>query len=235
MVWMPVMGVAAGVITTVAGLGGGVLLVLALSLIMPASAALAATTPALLLGNAHRAHLYRADVDRRLAWLFSAGALPGALVGGLLLGALPESVARFTMLGLMSLALYRAVGKPRWTPPPQWVLPAGAVVGLLTASGGGAGILAAPVLMGAGLKGNRYLATAATVSVVMHGARMLAYGAVGLWTPDTVMMALLLAAGVLLGNALGRGLRQRMDDAALERMELGAMVVGVGLAVAGVA
>ena len=49
------LGILAGILTTLAGLGGGMLLVLALSLTSSPVTELAATAPALSLGNLHRA------------------------------------------------------------------------------------------------------------------------------------------------------------------------------------
>ena len=81
MALVPVLGVLAGILTTVAGLGGGMVLMLALSLLTSPTVALAATAPALLAGNLHRSVMFRGQVDRRVATSFAAGAFPGALPG----------------------------------------------------------------------------------------------------------------------------------------------------------
>ena len=75
----------AGLLTTVAGLGGGILMLLAVSLATDPKVALVATAPALLAGNLHRAFLFRGDVDRRVARAFALGAFPGSVLGGALL------------------------------------------------------------------------------------------------------------------------------------------------------
>jgi hypothetical protein len=61
------LGLLAGVLTTVAGMGGGMMLVVVLSLVWDPRVALASTAPALLVGNAHRAYLYRAQVARQIS------------------------------------------------------------------------------------------------------------------------------------------------------------------------
>src|SRR5262249_45454596 len=79
---LPLLGLIAGVLTTIAGTGGGIILALTMSLAMPPALALAVSAPALLLGNLHRAWVHRAEVDRRVAPAVAGGALLGSLAGG---------------------------------------------------------------------------------------------------------------------------------------------------------
>ena len=83
-------GIAAGLITTVAGMGGGLLLLLVLAVISgdPVQA-LVVTSPALLLGNGHRLWRYRHDVDRATALPLARGAVPTALGVGMLTAQAP--------------------------------------------------------------------------------------------------------------------------------------------------
>ena len=84
------LGLCAGALTTLAGQGGGLFLLLILAVLVGPKAALAITAPALLLGNLHRAVLFRKAIDRGVAARMMLGAVPGAFAGGLLAGALPE-------------------------------------------------------------------------------------------------------------------------------------------------
>src|SRR5688500_8849129 len=109
MLWALVpLGLTAGALTTVAGLGGGLLLLLVLSLVWDAHTALAVTAPALLIGNFHRAWMFRSKIDRRVARAFVTGAFPGALVGALFAIAVPEPVLHAMMLAMTLLAIARA-------------------------------------------------------------------------------------------------------------------------------
>lgn len=232
--WLPLLGVASGALTTLAGLGGGILLLLALSLVWGPSAALAITAPALLLSNLHRFWMYRRDVDRRVAGSFVAGALPGSLVGGLLAARVPEGLLAWMMVGMTALALARAFGLWSWKPRPALLLPAGAGIGVLTGTSGGAGVLAAPLLMSAGLSGQAYVATAALCAVAMHTGRVLAYGAGGLVTEETLLRTGILTAALLAGNLVGKRLRGRLlDERRGQRLEMATLVVCVGLSLAG--
>ena len=118
------MGLAAGVTTTIAGLGGGFLLLVTLSLLSDPLTALAATTPALLFSNAHRGWLYRSEVDRGIARSFALGAVPGGLVGGFLAGALAPQALHAIMLAVAVLGVTRALGWWTMAVPPRAMIPA---------------------------------------------------------------------------------------------------------------
>lgn len=231
---LPVLGVASGALTTMAGLGGGILLLLALSLVWGPTAALATTAPALLLSNLHRFWMFRRDLDRRVATAFVAGALPGSLLGGMLAARVPEAVLAWLMVGMTGVAVTRALGLWSWQPRPSVLLPAGAGIGVLTGTSGGAGVLVAPLLMASGLSGQAYIATAALCAVAMHTGRVLAYGAGGLVTAETLLRTAVLTFALLIGNLAGKRLRARLlDEKRAQRLELGTLVVCVALGLMG--
>src|SRR4051812_29179882 len=127
-----VLGLLAGVLTTLAGQGGGLFLLLGCSLLLGPHAALAITAPALLIGNLHRAVLFRRFIDRRVAGLMIAGALPGAFVGGLLAGVVPGWALQVFLVALTAVAIARAL---KWLSfdVPRWALgPSGFVIGGMT-------------------------------------------------------------------------------------------------------
>lgn len=229
------LGLLAGTLTTLTGQGGGLLLLLVLSPIVGPHAALALTTPALLVGNAHRALLFRRDLALDVGGRVVLGALPGALVGGLFASRAPAFVLEVALVGLTGLVVARAFGLVSFAAP-RWALPfAGFVVGALTGTAGGAGILVAPLLMAAGLSGNRYVATAGLVGTAMHTGRVIAYGATGLLAREHLLAVAGLAVALSLGNTLGERLRARVPERVMAKVEVGALVTFVGLALAGFA
>lgn len=233
--WLAGLGLLAGTLTTVAGLGGGMLLVLALSLLCGPHEALAMTAPALLFGNAHRLFVFRAKLDRAVAVRYVAGALPGSVMGGLVSVLLPGLLIKVLMVGMVILAVLKARGLIRLSISPVWMLPAGFGIGALAATAGGAGILVAPLLMAAGLKGERYVATCSLASLSMHIGRLFAYGVSGLYTRELSMYALLLALFIVGGNAIGVGLKRRLAEQTSERIELFALLGCALLSLFGIA
>lgn len=227
------LGLGAGVLTTLAGLGGGLLLLLCLSALWGPAAALAATSPALLAGNLHRSLLYRRSIDWRLAKSFVLGAFPGALAGGLVAASVPAVVLTSLMAGTTLVSLGRTLGLLRFDVPVCAVAPAGVAIGGLTGSSGGAGVLTAPLFLSSGLTGEAYVGTGAVAGVAMHFGRMCGYGAGGLFSRETAGAALILAVAVLAGNVLGtraRKLTRRLPEGLLEHAVL---VICVALALLG--
>ena len=231
---LPLLGALSGALTTMAGLGGGILLLIALSLAWGPTAALAATAPALLVGNLHRLWMFRRSLDRRVALAFIAGALPGSIAGGALAARIPEDILAWLMVAMTAAAVSRALGLWSWQPRPSLLLPAGFGIGVLTGTSGGAGVLVAPLLLSTGLTGTAYIATGAACSVAMHTGRVLSYGAGGLVTSDTLVRASILAGALLVGNVAGKYLRGRLlDEKRAQRLEIATLIVCVGLSVAG--
>lgn len=227
------LGWVAGWLTTVAGLGGGVLLVLALSLRTSPAEALALSSPALLVGNLHRWRVGRRDVDMRVAAPFAIGALPGSALGGLLVVAMPTLLLQVLLVLTSALALARALGWWMPRPPAAALVPAGAAIGAVAATTGSAGLAVGALLQSAGLTGAAYVATAAATAVAMHVGRLAAYGFGGLLTGETALQSGVLALAILAGNLVGGRVRKRLPAEACTRIELGVLFVCVALALAG--
>ncbi len=228
------LGLFAGALTTLAGLGGGMIYLLALSLIWEPARALAVTAPALFFGNLHRLVLLRRHVDRPKAKAFALGAVPGAVLGGLISAWVPALLIRGLMVAMTLLAVGRALMRWRLRVPSGLMVPAGASIGALTGASGGAGLLVAPLLLSAGLVGEVYVATGAVCGVAMHSGRILGYGAAGLFDQAVLVDAGVATLAILLGNLLGQRLRAltaRLPEGALE---YGVLLGAVLLAVAGV-
>src|SRR5690606_14355929 len=153
------LGLAAGIVTTVAGMGGGLVLVLSLSLVLDPRVAIAASALPLMLGNVHRAYLFRRELAWRHAALFAAGAVPAALLAASFLDRMPTLAVRLVMIGVVAIAVAKALGLWKGEVPRGAMLPGGMAVGGLTATSGAA-VMTAPLLMSAGLRGSAYIATA---------------------------------------------------------------------------
>ena len=227
------LGLCAGVLTTLAGQGGGLFLLLFCSLLIGPRAALAITAPALLLGNLHRAVLFRRWIDRGVATRMILGAVPGAIVGGLLAGRLPEWVLHVLLVAITLLSIARALRWLSFELPRGALGPAGFLVGAMTGTSGGAGVLFAPVLLSTGLRGTAFVGTIASVAFATHVGRVAAYAYSGLFTREIVLPIVVVALAITLGNALGERVRARLSDAVTTRLEYGVLVVCVGVSLLG--
>jgi len=228
-------GLAAGVITTVGGMGGGLTLLLVLSVAAGPMMALTWTAPALLLGNLHRSLRYRESVHKPLAKRLVVGGLLGSLLGALVAVQLPPLVLQLGVVGMTALALLNRFTSIVWRVPTRLIVPITFGNGAICASTGGAGLLTAPLLMAAGLSGEAWIATNSVGAVSMHAGRLLGYGAGGLITAQGLLISGLLAMAIMAGNEVGVGVRRRLGDGGLRRFESGVMVIVVLMSVAGVA
>jgi hypothetical protein len=105
------------------------------------------------------------------------------------------------------------------------------VIGALTATAGGAGMLLGPLLLSAGLEGRRYLGTVAAAAVVMHSTRIIGYTAGGLVDAAMLRQSAVLAVAVVVGNLCGDAIRGLLSGRTQRVIELGAPVVSVALAI----
>lgn len=228
------LGVMAGALTTVAGLGGGMLLLLILALVWDPARALACTAPALLAGNLHRAWMFRADLDRSRLRAFALGAVPGATIGGLFAAAVDPRIIHVVLVATTAFAVLRAVLRWDLRVPTRSLAPAGAVVGALTGTSGGAGLLVAPVMLSTGLTGTAYVATVAGCAVAMHTGRIVGYAAGGLFTAELLGLAAVATLAIVSGNLIGKRARGALEKLPQSAIEHGVLVVCVALALAGI-
>jgi hypothetical protein len=233
MLFLVPLGLFAGALTTVAGLGGGQLLVLALAAVFDARTALVISAPALLAGNLHRLWMYRASADRRVALAFVAGGLPGSVVGGVLAVGLPGWLIQTFLIATTALAIARALGWVSFRPRAAALTPAGFIIGAVCATSSGAGLLLAPLLLSTGLSGAAYVATAAFCAASLHLGRIGGYALGGLFDAHTLASSALLGVAILTGNLLGDRVRRHLDARAATWIEHGTLVACVLLAVLG--
>lgn len=212
-VLLAVIGLVAGGITTLAGLGGGLVMTLILAALWGPGVALATAAPALLVGNVQRVWLFREHVSTAGSTVLIGAAVPGALVGAALTTALPELALRILFVGAAVFAVAREVGLFSWRPGPKSQAPVAFSVGFLTATSGGGGLLLGPLLLASGYRGEAFVAMASLVALSVHIARMIGYGAGGLISEATLMASGVVALFILIGNLLGRRGRNTMSDA----------------------
>lgn len=235
MLLLVVLGLISGVLTTLAGMGGGMVMLSVLTVTSGPHTALALSSPALFVSNSHRAYVFRKNVDRRILLLIAAGALPGALVGGLLLPAIPDVVIKVLLVLTTALAIARAKGWIELRPRSGSLAAAGAGVGALSATSGGAGMLLGPVIMSAGLSGMAFVGTIAACAVTMHLGRIGGYLASGLITAELMPSIGALMIGLIGGNLVGLKVRHLVPKTLETKVELGALVLATTFAVLGIA
>ncbi|MBW3618898.1 MAG: sulfite exporter TauE/SafE family protein [Actinobacteria bacterium] len=225
-------GFAAGVITTVAGIGGGISLVALLSLVAEPRAVVGLTAPVLMIGNGTRYLMFRGELDRPAAGWLLAGAVPAAIAGALLLPRLPGRAIQVGMgLLLLTFVAVQLLRQRRDEPARSEAiaapagLPVGVALGGLSATVGGAGPVNAPYLHARGLRKGAFAATNAATNGTVHALKTLVFVLNGILTVGNLGAAAAAAATVTLGNRVGQVLLGRISEEAFVRLLLVAVTI----------
>lgn len=182
-------------LTAAFGIGGGLTLLAAMSLLFPPAAVVPVHGVAQLGSNFSRFWFLRPHLDPAIIGWFAAGAVLGAIVGGRVAITLPENYLR----GGIALFILATV----WLPRPKALTPGlasffgtGVVATFLTMFFGATGPVVATMLNATKFDRMTVVATHSAAMVVQHGLKTLIFGvlgfAYGAWVP---MIICILAAG----------------------------------------
>lgn len=228
-------GVAAGSITTIAGLGGGILLIAVLSLVWSPATVLATTTPALFVGNATRAVMLRDAIDWPVAARFALAGVPAAFLASLAAVALPAQVVRWVIAALLlafvihELHPRAAVAAADRAPGSPWLATAaGAIAGAVSGLAGGAGFVATPLLDRLGLTPTALVATGAVAMALVHAVKVVGFSYAEVLTAAALPAAAALTVGVVAGNALGARVLRGLSREAFRKLMLAALLLAAG-------
>jgi uncharacterized membrane protein YfcA len=198
-------------LTGALGLGGGVLMLAAMTQLLPPAVLLPVHGVVQIGSNFGRAVLMRRDIARPLVLPFLLGSIAGVALGAQIVGLLPRSA----MLALLGAFILWSVWSPKLKParlPPKWFALAGAVSSFCTMFLGSTGPLVAAFLVPDPLTRKQIVATHAGLMTIQHGLKVGAFAALGFallpWLP---MLALMIGLGFL-GTIVGRALLERMPE-----------------------
>jgi uncharacterized membrane protein YfcA len=217
------------VVSAIAGFGGGVVLLPVFVAMFGLREAVPVLTLTQLASNGSRVALNRHEIDRGLVGWFALGAVPCAVGAGLLFATAPLGfLERLLGILLLVVVVWRRLS-PR--PPrlsPRFFVVIGAGSGLGSALIGSVGPLTAPFFLARGLVKDAYIGTEATSAVVLHAAKLVAYGIGALLSTRVLVLGLLLAPATMLGAWAGRHVVRRISERAFVLVvELGLLVSAV--------
>lgn len=203
-------------LTAAVGIGGGVVLLAAMTFVFPPIALVPVHGVVQLGSNTGRAIVLAKNVSLRLIVPYALGAVVGAVIGGMLVVELPEA----TIL----LAIGVTILITTWLKMPplgrgeRGVLAVGGLFAtILTMFVGATGPFVMMMLRQAGLPHARLVATHAMAMVVQHGLKVLAFVALGFafadWAP---LMATMIVAGFG-GTLVGARLLHKLPEATLKK------------------
>lgn len=229
MLWLLLIAVAliAGVLSAVVGFGGAALMLPALHEAVGPRDAVVALTVAQIAGNAGKAWFNRREIDRKAYGSYIAGAVPMAVLGGLLFAAAPLRhlgwVLGFTLLVLIVGRRMLAHRKVRLTR--RALLPVGAGTGLLSALAGFAGPIVAPFFLATGLVRGAYIGTEAAAALTVHAVKLPVYGLGGAVSLRAILAGAALAPALIVGAWIGKRIVDRVSATLFTVLVEAALVV----------
>lgn len=222
-------GFIAGMISSVVGFGGGIILIASMSTLTSPQEAIALTAPAVLFGNLHRVWLFRTDLDRSVLTSFLYGAVPATLIGSVLLPYLPENGLRLTMGAFLLLFVTRdtlrlrpSVGR---SSSPRLLIAGGFANGAAASTIGGGGPLSAPFLSAFGLVRGAFIVTEAAGNAVVQFLKVVVFTTSGLLTAGLLAATLAAMSSISIGNRIGKRLLGSVDDTLLRRIFRATLVI----------
>jgi uncharacterized membrane protein YfcA len=229
--WLLLGGAAfvASTLAAVAGFGGAAVLLPALVAMFGVRDAIPILTVAQLVGNGSRVWFNRREVAVPVVGWFALGAVPLALLGGVLFAAAPlGALKRLVGAFLLLMVVWRHVPRaPAWRPGVRAFAWIGAVFSFLSALVGSVGPLMAPFFLAHGLVKGAYIGTEALATVVMHVVKLAAYQGTAILTPHSIAVGLTLGPIMIFGSYVGKRILDRLPERVFVYV-IEAVLVGAG-------
>ncbi len=217
----------ASTIAAVAGFGGAVIMLPVLVWGFGVREAVPLLTVAQLMGNLSRVWFNRGELKLPVIRWFSVGAVPAAVLGGVVFATAPApALTRVLGLFLLLVVLYRHTpwGK-RLRITLRGFLPLGAISAFLSAIMGSVGPLMAPFFLAYGLVKGAYIGTEALATVVMHVVKLGVYGKYALLDVQIVLLGVAIGAVMFVGSWLGKRILSRLPERFFPYIIEGVLVV----------
>nr|WP_269811265.1 sulfite exporter TauE/SafE family protein [Kineosporia rhizophila] len=214
----------AGFAKTAVG-GIGLFTVVLAALVMPAAESTAAVLLLLIIADACAVFRYGRHADWALIRQVVPAVIPGLLIGAVLLAALPDSLLRRLIGGILLLMAALQL-LPRTPQPPRGAATVtGLGAGACTMMANAAGPVMTLYLLARGLDKQRFLGTSAWFFAGVNLCKVPFTAGLGLFDGPMLLRTLVLAPAVLLGALVGVKVVNRLRQSVFERVVLGATAV----------
>jgi uncharacterized membrane protein YfcA len=216
-------------LSAVAGFGGGALLLPVVTGLFGLRVAVPLLTLTQIASNGGRVWFNRQHLQWRIIARFSVGAIPLAIVGGLLFAHAPLApLKRLVGVFLIVVVVWRRLQPHPKPPPDNAFVGVGAASGLGSALLGSVGPLTAPFFLAKGFTRATFIGTEAACALLMHAAKIGAYGASNLITSRVLLLAAAMTPATLAGAWAGRRIVTHLSDRVFVTLvEIGLVAAGL--------
>lgn len=220
MVWVIIFliglaAIATGMLSAVAGLGGGVILLVILAQFYAPTTAIPIQGGIQFVSNGSRSIMMREHINWPVAGWASILVLPASFLGVAVATSIPENAARVALGVFVLMATWRPTWL-RWRSeeklPPKAMVGVGAVSGFLNSTIGASGPFTSHFFKAATVSHIAFVATAGTSQILAHTSKLIAFTVNGFDFRDHLPLMAAGAAGTTLGTWLGGKLLDRADE-----------------------
>lgn len=230
--WLLVIPAAffAALVASVAGTGGGVILLPVLVSAFGVREAVPLYAVILFSGNLSRVGMNWREIDFKVAGWFVLGAVPAAVAGSWLFTRMPDA-GLLRILGAFLLAsvawrYLRRGAKPGF--PAHRFLGLGAVFSVISGVVGSAGPFLAPFYLSYGLAKGAFIGTEALGTAAIHVIKLATYQTLGAMSGALWLRGFALAPVMILGSYVGKRIMNRIPAAVFIRM-VEVIIAGFGV------
>jgi len=223
-----VVGVAAvltSILSAVAGLGGGMILLLVIAQFVAPTVAIPIQGAIQLVSNSSRAVLLRSSIAWPVVGWASILLLPATFLGVALATTLPEDAIRLALAAFVLVFAWRpqllkraGATAEHLTKTRTMLVTVGAMSGFLNATVGASGPMTSPFYKAVTASHMAFVATAATAQIGAHVSKLIAFSAAGWSIGEHVDLIAVGIAGVLLGSWIGTRLLGWVPEQGLDTL-----------------
>jgi len=205
----------ASTLASVAGFGGAAIMLPVLVWAFGIVEAVPILTIAQLMGNLSRVWFNRTELSFSVVKWFCIGAVPAAVLGGVLFANTPAgSLVRLLGVFLLLMIVYR---HSPWGKNAQiglrGFLPLGVTSGIISAVVGVVGPFMAPFFLAYGLVMGAYIGTEALATVMMHVTKLSVYGGYDLINLNIAVVGVSIGSVMFAGSYFGKQILKRLPAA----------------------
>ena len=218
----------AWVVSTVAGGGGGTLMIPIIAWVANPKAVAPAITLGTLLSSPVRVWLFWRHIDWRIVRWYLPGAIAGAVLGGYVFANIPPQWVKVLagIFLLSTLLQYRFGENRRSFPMRAWVfLPLGFVVAAISGMIGEAGPVLNPFFLNYGTEKEAMIGTKAVNSFFMQLTKLTSYAAFGAMTREFWIYGIAIGVAATLASWVGKRLLGRMEGKRFRQAVIAVMVI----------
>lgn len=222
LVVIAVAAILTAVLSAVAGLGGGIILLAVIAQFFPPVVAIPIQGGIQFFSNSSRAILLRGQISWSVVWRTAVLMVPASFLGVFVAASMPEDATR-VVLGCFILVIVWRPSLLRWrgdgVMTERALYPVGAMSGFLNSTVGASGPFTSPFLKAVTVSHKAFVATAAASQVFAHMAKILSFSTVDDFSlGDHIDVIAAGAGGVIVGSWIGTRLLGRIPELSLDRV-----------------